>query len=200
MPDSQRRTEVLHKLMAAYQAPERHYHTLAHIGALLNRAEQVQLLDPDVVKLAIWFHDAVYNALKSDNEARSAAWALDFLTYSTLEPSRCRRVAYLIERTHDHTQAQPPDDADLLFFLDADLSILGAPEPDYWEYARQVRREYRVVPDVLYRPGRCKVLEKMLATPKLFRTAEMHEKLEASARRNLQAELQAWKGTGLPQG
>lgn len=198
VPDAQRREAEFQRLSAAYQAPTRHYHTLQHIENLLNRVEAADLQDATVVPLAVWFHDAVYNALKHDNEARSAAQALAFLKGSGLAPARQQRVAFLINRTADHTQPQPPDDSDLLLFLDADLSILGAPEADYWAYARHVRQEYRLVPDLLYRPGRRKVLAKMLATPDLFRTPALHAELDAPARRNLQAEIDAWDRGGLP--
>jgi predicted metal-dependent HD superfamily phosphohydrolase len=198
LPDAARREAELAQLTAAYDAPERHYHTLQHIGNLLNRVEAAALQDAVVVELAVWFHDAVYNALRSDNEAKSAEWALRFLQETSLEPARRERVADLIRRTADHTLPQPPDDADLLLFLDADLSILGAPEAAYWDYAHQVRREYRLVPDLLYRPGRRKVLAKMLAAPVLFRTPALHAELDATARRNLQAEIDAWNKGGLP--
>jgi predicted metal-dependent HD superfamily phosphohydrolase len=197
VPDAQRREAEFQRLTAAYQSATRHYHNLQHIENLLNRVEAAELQDPVVVQLAVWFHDAVYNALKHDNETRSAAEALAFLKDSALEPARQQRVAFLIERTADHTQPQPPDDSDLLLFLDADLSILGAPEADYWAYARHVRQEYRLVPDLLYRPGRRKVLAKMLAAPVLFRTPAMHAELDAAARRNLQAEIDAWDRGGL---
>ena len=197
VPDAARREAAFQELAAAYQAPTRHYHTLQHIAALLNRVEAADLQDPTVVQLAVWFHDAVYNALKHDNEARSADLARAFLKDSALAPDRQQRVAFLIERTADHTQPQPPDDADLLYFLDADLSILGAPEAAYWAYARQVRQEYRLVPDLLYRPGRRKVLAKMLAAPVLFRTPALRAELDAAARRNLQLELDAWDRGGL---
>ena len=193
LPDATRREAELARLAAAYDAPERHYHTLQHLEKLLNRVGAHPLQDATVVELAVWFHDAVYNALRSDNEAKSAEWALRFLQATTLEPARRERVADLIRRTQDHTQPQPPNDADLLLFLDADLSILGAPEAAYWDYARQVRREYRLVPDLLYRPGRRKVLAKMLAAPVLFHTPALRAELDAQARRNLQAELDAWE-------
>ena len=198
LPDAARREAELLRLAAAYDAPERHYHSLQHIENLLARVGQHPLYDATVVGLAVWFHDAVYNALRSDNEAKSAEWALAFLQETTLESARRERVADLIRRTQDHTQPQPAHDADLLLFLDADLSILGAPEPAYWDYARQVRREYRLVPDLLYRPGRRKVLAKMLAAPVLFRTPALHAELDAAARRNLQAEIAAWDAGGLP--
>lgn len=192
VPDAARREAEWQRLAAAYQAPGRHYHTLQHIENLLNRVEAAPLHDPVVVQLAVWFHDAVYNARRSDNEARSAAEALAFLQNSLLEPARQQRVAFLIERTADHTQPQPPDDTDLFYFLDADLSILGAPAAEYWAYARQVRQEYRHVPALLYHPGRRKVLAKMLAAPVLFRTPALRAELDAAARLNLQAEIDAW--------
>lgn len=197
LPDAARRNAVFKEIAAAYEAPERHYHTLHHLENLLNRLEKLPLRDAVVVQLAVWFHDVVYSSLRSDNEARSAVQALEFLRETSLEPARQQRVAFLIERTADHTQPQPPDDTDLLYFLDADLSILGAPEADYWEYARQVRREYRLVPDLLYRPGRRKVLAKMLAAPVLFQTPEMRTELDAAARRNLAAEIATWDAGGL---
>jgi predicted metal-dependent HD superfamily phosphohydrolase len=191
LADEARRTAMLTQLTSSYEAPGRHYHTLTHISALLDATEQAvpHLYDPVVVQLAVWFHDAVYEPLRSDNEAKSAELARAFLSETTLEPARQERVAFLIERTHDHTQPQPPDDTDLLFFLDADLAVLGAPADRYQEYARQVRQEYRMVPDFLYRRGRRKVLEKMLAAPLLYRTPAFREQLEAAARRNLAQEL-----------
>ncbi|GAB3650269.1 hypothetical protein GCM10027594_25500 [Hymenobacter agri] len=192
VPDAARREAEWQRLAAAYQAPSRHYHNLQHIENLLNRVAAAPLRDPVVVQLAVWFHDAVYDARRSDNEARSAAEALAFLRGSLLEPARQQRVAFLIGRTADHIQPQPSHDTDLLYFLDADLSILGAPAAGYWAYARQVRQEYRHVPTLLYRPGRRKVLAKMLAAPVLFQTPALRAELDAAARLNLQAEIDAW--------
>ncbi|MGI4762883.1 MAG: HD domain-containing protein [Janthinobacterium lividum] len=197
-PDYARREAERVKVMAAYEAPQRQYHTLQHIHNLLDKVADFPVQDAVVVELAIWFHDVVYNALRSDNEVKSAEWALAFLQETTLAPARQARVADFIRRSQDHTQPQPPDDADLLLFLDADLSILGAPEAAYWDYARQVRREYRLVPDLLYRPGRRKVLAKLLAAPVLYHTPALRAALDAPARRNLQAELAAWERGSLP--
>ena len=189
VPDAARREAEFQRLAAAYQAPTRHYHTLQHLANLLHRLDAIELQDRAVVELAVWFHDAVYHALKPDNEARSADEALAFMQHSTLEPARQQRVAFLIGRTANHTLPQPADDTDLMAFLDADLSILGAPADVYREYARQIRREYRRVPLLLYRPGRRKVLAAMLAAPVLFHTPAWRAELDAPARRNLQAEL-----------
>lgn len=193
LADEALRSATYQQLVTAYSASDRHYHALPHIRALLDAVDRHPALvhDREVVELAIWFHDAVYNARRSDNEIRSALLAREFLQHTTLPAARQQRVAYLIERTQDHTQPQPAD-ADLHFFLDADLQILGATESDYWQYARQVRQEYRLIPDFLYRRGRRQVLEKLLHTPLLYHTTAFRDRLDAPARRNLQAELKAW--------
>ncbi|HEX8428742.1 hypothetical protein [Hymenobacter sp.] len=199
LPDQARREATLQQLTAAYTASGRHYHTLRHVQIVLDAVEHeaATLHDIAVVQLAVWFHDAVYSPLRADNEIRSAELASAFLAETTLSESRQRRVALLIERTKDHTHTQPDDNTDLQLFLDADLGILGAPETKYWQYARQVRQEYRLVPDLLYQRGRCKVLEKLLTTPILYRTPGYRARLDAAARHNLEAELHAWEKGGL---
>jgi predicted metal-dependent HD superfamily phosphohydrolase len=189
-PDEALRRAALQQLAAAYEAPGRHYHTLTHIQALLEAVHEAPtpLHDAEVVQLAVWFHDAVYSPLRSDNEERSAVLAREFLTQTTLAPDRISRVVLLIERTKDHTQPQP-DDPDLHFFLDADLQILGAPPAEYEQYAHQIRQEYRLVPGPLYRRGRRAVLQNMLAAATLYCTEYFQNKLDARARQNLQREL-----------
>ena len=190
LPDAALRDATYQQLKAAYTGPGRHYHNLHHIRALLVTADEYATLveDREVVELAVWFHDAVYDYLSSENEARSAELARQFLAHTTLSPERQAQVAYLIECTARHTAPHAPA-PDLDFFLDADLQILGASETDYAEYARQTRQEYRLVPDFLYRRGRRKVLDQLLSTPELYRTPEFRERLDAAARRNLRWEL-----------
>ena len=192
--DADLRRRGYQQLHDAYAQSGRHYHALAHIRQMLEALDaRLNILqDAPVVQLAVWFHDAVYNPLRSDNEARSAELARQFLMQTTLSAARRERVAYLIERTKDHTQPQPAADTDLHLLLDVDLQVLGAPEADYWRYARQVRQEYSLVPDLMYRPGRQKVLSKFLELPHIYQTEDFR-RLEAQARRNLKAELEAWQ-------
>ncbi|SDX79582.1 HD domain-containing protein [Hymenobacter psychrophilus] len=188
--DAALRDVTYQQLSTAYSGPGRYYHNLHHVQALLDTVEEYAGLvkDREVVELAVWFHDAVYDYLSSENETRSAELARQFLVHTTLSPERQARVAYLIECTAHHTASYAPA-PDLDFFLDADLQILGGAEADYAEYARQIRQEYRLIPDLLYRRGRRKVLEQLLNTPILYRTPEFRERLDAAARRNLRAEL-----------
>src|SRR5690606_31119292 len=64
-------------LRAAYAETHRHYHTTQHLmECLATFAELAGLADsPHAVELAIWFHDAIYLPMRSDNEERSAELA-----------------------------------------------------------------------------------------------------------------------------
>jgi predicted metal-dependent HD superfamily phosphohydrolase len=177
-------------LVAAYSEAHRAYHRLEHVAHLLAELEAVPLSDPAVL-WAAWFHDVVYVPGRSDNEARSAAWAreaLGALALLHLAP----RVAALVLATRDHHV--DPADAAAALFLDADLAILGAAPAEYRAYADAVRAEHRAIPRLLYARGRRRFLAAQLARPALFQTAHFRVRYEARARENLAAELGALDG------
>src|SRR5579872_6892248 len=55
---------VFAELVARYSRPERHYHTLTHIAAMLELLPDT----PPALALAVWFHDAIYDSRAADNE------------------------------------------------------------------------------------------------------------------------------------
>ncbi|TGP29351.1 hypothetical protein EN871_34915, partial [bacterium M00.F.Ca.ET.228.01.1.1] len=87
--------EALKKeLSVLYQAGDRHYHSLAHIQAMLALASEYRHLldDPQAVEAAIWFHDAIYDSRAKDNEAKSAELAEKKLA-GRASPHRIARIA-----------------------------------------------------------------------------------------------------------
>lgn len=184
-------------LRVAHLDPPRHYHTFSHAAQVAQRvrmlAEREGLDDPTVPWLAAWFHDAIYVALRSDNEARSAALALEWGP-GWLDAD-WERVAALIRLTAAHGSVTDVAlDAQVL--LDADLSVLGAAPHRYDAYAAGVRAEYGVVPDALFNPGRAALLRGWLATPRLFLTDTAHALWDAAARENLRRELRGRSSAG----
>lgn len=184
--DEQQVAACWHELETAYNSPGRYYHTLRHIEQMLTALDEVKeaCADPESIQLAIFYHDIVYNAQRKDNEARSAVIARKRL--AALGFKRTGKVAALILATQKHQRA---DDKDTNYLLDLDLNILGAIWPLYRGYAQQVRSEYSIYPDAVYKPGRVKVLEYFLGLPRIFKTDYFHSKLEAQARENLQKEI-----------
>lgn len=186
------------ELSALYRQPGRHYHGLAHVEGLLALVShhRTVLADPEAVEAAVWFHDAIYDSRRSDNEARSAALAEEKLG-SRVEAVRLSRIVAMIEATATHALPDLGDEAakrDAAFFLDMDLSILGAPKAAFDSYEAAVRREYAWVDDKAWRSGRAAVLKKFLARPHIFHTEAFRQRFEAEARRNIQRSIAALAG------
>ncbi|HDR9103696.1 TPA: HD domain-containing protein [Burkholderia vietnamiensis] len=193
------RAAALHgRLMAAWQQPQRHYHTLQHLEECLTLAGQwAKDLRPDEqakLIVALWFHDAVYDPQGSDNESLSAGMAREELSQLGMPPATVGAVAWLIESTDYSKTPGQPGNRLLDLLLDIDLGILGARPQRYRKYAEQVGREYAFVGPQAYHEGRKKVLAHFVALSKtpagLYRTPEGRA-LAAQAQANLQAELES---------
>lgn len=143
--------ELYADLVDRYREPHRHYHTLEHIGEVL---EQV---DGTEVELAAWYHDVIYDTRRSDNEARSAEHAAAALERLGAPSAVIDEVRRLILLTAGHTAA--PGDARGNELIAADLSILTSDRARYQRYARDVRAEYAHLDDETWRTGRTAVLQ-----------------------------------------
>jgi predicted metal-dependent HD superfamily phosphohydrolase len=183
------------ELSALYRAEGRHYHNLAHIGAMLALAGdyRASLRDPEAVEAAIWFHDAIYDSRAKDNETRSAALAGKKLAGRT-DQQRLSRITAMISATATHELPQFGDGnalRDAALFLDMDLAILGAAPDAFDAYEQAVRREYGWVEEPMWRTGRSAVLKNFLARPHIFHTEEFRQRFEPQARQNMARSLKA---------
>ena len=179
-------------LLDRWSEPQRRYHTVDHLLAVLDRvgelAPHAAASDLDAVLLAAWFHDAVYRPDRSENEERSAHLAERALPEAGVPQGRTAEVARLVRLTVDHDPA--PDDANGELLCDADLAVLAGTPAEYGRYAAAVREEYAFVPEDDFRRGRAGVLGQLLGMPRLFRTAYGRENWEPAARRNLATEME----------
>jgi predicted metal-dependent HD superfamily phosphohydrolase len=186
---------VRSRLTAMYRGADRHYHDLSHIAALLalSRQHAGAITDYAAVEAAIWFHDAVYDTRKTDNEAQSARLALQLLAGAAAD-ERLECIVAMIRASANHRvprslEASAADDCAL--FLDMDLAILGSPAEEFAAYEWAVRREYEWVPDQEWVMGRSRVLRGFLARPRIYASAQFHGSHEAAARSNLVQSLAA---------
>ncbi|MDT0453942.1 HD domain-containing protein [Streptomyces hesseae] len=181
-------------LLARWEEPQRRYHTVDHLAAVLGHLDSLapHADDIETVRLAAWFHDAVYRPDRSENEERSAHLAERALPELGVDHARTAEVVRLVRLTVSHDPA--PGDRDGETLCDADLAVLGGTPREYARYAAAVREEYGFVPDDLFREGRAGVLRQLLALPRLFRTPLGHDRWELLARRNLAAELELLTG------
>lgn len=191
--DAQTVQMVWQTLANNYTAATRHYHNLGHVKALLDWVElfQAQLRQPDAVRFAVWFHDAVYDTRRQNNEERSAELAQQELGRLQAPAATINAVSAMILATKRHQAESLPagSEDDGRWFLDFDLAILGSRPEIYRAYSQAIRREYGWVPKLLYRRGRRQVLENFLQREQLFFTEVLRARLETQARQNLIEEL-----------
>ncbi len=177
-------TALCEALLAAYAESQRHYHSTQHLAECLQGFEAVRHLaqQPAEVALALWFHDAVYDVQRHDNEVQSAAWARQALATAGVQAAVAERVYELVLATR-HTSVPATGDAQLL--VDIDLSILGTDAQRFAQYEQQIRNEYAFVPEDVFRSKRKEVLQSFANRPRIYCTEHFYAALEARARANL---------------
>lgn len=177
-------------LLQRYSAKGRGYHDTEHLAEVLAGLDGLGSGTPEV-RLAAWFHDAVYDGAPGRDEERSAALAVRVLSALNVPSETAQRVHDLVLVTAHHAPDGGDEAAALL--CDADLAILAAGPDRYARYVAGVRTEYGHLDDDTFARGRAAVLESMLARPHLFATAEGRERWERRARGNVTAELRQLK-------
>ncbi|GAA0544299.1 hypothetical protein GCM10010172_27340 [Paractinoplanes ferrugineus] len=182
-----------HYLLSRWSEPQRHYHTGAHLTAVLEVIDKHAGLapHPERVRLAAWMHDAVYDprALGDANERDSAEFAGGLLATLGVPDEVASEVARLVGLTAGHATGEDDPDGELL--CDADLAILASDDEGYAAYTAAIRQEYAHVPDDAFKDGRAQVLKALLELPTIYRLEPLRAAWESTARANLERELKA---------
>ena len=176
--------ELFQQLVARYSEPHRAYHTLQHMRECFSALAPASHLAKSLseVQLALWFHDAIYDTRAHDNEEQSANWAEQSLITEGVESKVAMAVRKLVLATK-HDAIPQGEDAKLV--VDVDLAILGAAEPRFAEYEKQIRQEYDWVAEDVFRQRRADILASLLNRSSIFSTAWFALRLEKPARKNL---------------
>ncbi|WNH08780.1 hypothetical protein [Thalassobellus suaedae] len=164
-----------------YTLKIRHYHNLSHIAAMFNHTKTIKsnITNYDTFLLAIWYHDIIYKPTKNNNEEKSAL----------LAEKRLKTIKNLIISTKKH-ELILKENNDNSYLLDIDLSILGSDWKTYETYIKNIRKEYAMFPDFIYKKGRKKVLQHFLERKTLYFTEFYKNKFEQQARENLLKEIE----------
>jgi predicted metal-dependent HD superfamily phosphohydrolase len=187
---SPRVDEVGRGLLASWGEPHRRYHNTAHLRDVLSHVDELaeHAADPAAVRLAAWYHDAIY-AGQPDDEENSARRSEAELAALNLPPELISEVARLVRLTAAHDPRRGDRNGEAL--SDADLAILAAPADRYVAYTAAVRGEYAHLSNEVFGAGRARILQALLKQPAVYGTPHARERWEANARRNLDAELRS---------
>jgi predicted metal-dependent HD superfamily phosphohydrolase len=182
-------TQLYNGLIAKYNEAHRHYHTQQHLTECLEKFAELRQFATNSaeIELALWFHDAIYEPLRHDNEQLSAEWAKSSVINAGLDKTVADRIYDLIMATQHR---EIPADADTKILIDVDLAILGAQPERYNKYEQQIRQEYLFVPEATFRLKRAEILQRFLAQATIFNTPLFIERYEQQARLNLKQALE----------
>lgn len=176
------------KLFSMYSEAGRFYHNFEHIKNCLTEFDSVRHLipQPDLVELAIWYHDVIYNPKAKENEERSAQFAYDVCIHTKLTKEFGEKFKELILTTKHNTI---PKEMESKFLVDIDLSTLGKPLKEFNKYSSDIRKEYSFSTEDIYRNGRKKILQAFLDKDSIYLTDFFRDKYELQARNNIASEL-----------
>lgn len=171
-----------------YSTKSRYYHNLPHLENMFEEIDAVrdQIEKFENISFSIFYHDMIYDASSKLNEEKSADVAKERLESLGVNNDKIQNIYEQILATKSHKKSE---NKDTNFLLDADLSILGKSSEAYSEYTKQIRKEYSIYPDFLYKPGRKKVLQHFLELENIFKTEYFRGKYEIQARENIESEL-----------
>jgi predicted metal-dependent HD superfamily phosphohydrolase len=176
------------EIFTKYSDAKRQYHTIDHLEAMISILNEVKksIEDWDTTLFALFYHDVIYKASSSSNEADSAKLAMERLSTIAYPANKIAKCANMILATKQHLTSE---DNDTNFLLDADLAILGTNEEDYQKYKDQIREEYSVYPDFMYNAGRRKTMQQFLNRDTIYKTAYFINKFNQQAKNNIEREL-----------
>ena len=168
-----------------YSEASRRYHTPEHIDHCLNQfdAARSEIHDPDAVEMAIWFHDAIYeaDAVKGGNELASAQL---FLHHANGHfPNEFRDKVYRLVMVTTHSEV--PQTNDERFMVDIDLSSFGLPWEQFSRDSANVRAEFPGVSDSVFSERQRCFLEGLLARESFCFTKFFRLRHEEAARANI---------------
>jgi len=188
--------EFWDEIESAHSNPKRYYHTLLHLENIYKQLAEIKPLIKswETVLFSLFYHDVVYNTLKSNNEERSADFAEKRLKKIEVPIEIIENCKQQILATKNHIKSK---DTDTNYFTDADLSILGQDWDAYKTYLNNVRKEYKIYPNVIYKRGRKKVIQYFLEKDNIYKTEHFFDKFETQAKNNLARELDLLKKKNL---
>lgn len=171
-----------------YSQKGRHYHNLEHLETMFSELDEVKdnISNYSNISFSVFYHDVIYDASSKSNEERSADFAKVRLRELNVNETDISEIYRQILATKAHLSS---NNNDIDYLLDADLSILGKDLETYMDYTKKIRKEYSIYPDLLYKPGRKKVLKHFLEMEPIFKMEYFRVKYEEKAKKNIEFEI-----------
>jgi pantetheine-phosphate adenylyltransferase len=150
-------------ILTKHSESHRYYHNTNHLVDLLKQMNDLPIknsLTTMALKFAVFFHDLVYDPKSKQNELDSKNLFTTFSKEYPVDASVASLVEEMILATSAHFKQ--PNQAEVNYFLDLDLSILGSSAKAFTQYEQAIREEYNFVPEDIYQVERAKIMKTLL--------------------------------------
>ncbi len=194
-------TKIYDIILKRYPEPHRHHHGMSHLAHCFNVFDNSRHLcnNPDRIEYDIFMHDLIYNILAdnlgdnpdygkletyaSDNEELSAEFA-----YQVLEDSDVSAISSKLvkEDILASKHSSIPENPDTKLFLDIDTVVLGSPPAEYDQFEYDIRQEFNMVPEQLFRDARSNILKGFLKRKSIYLTEAFEREYGVQARKNIE--------------
>lgn len=178
-------------LITHYQESHRHYHNLIHLQECFLWFDEIKhrLCRPDLMAIALFYHDVIYDPKSSTNEQDSGDMMKRQLQGILSEQELSVIDKFILATKHHINPLTDEHKHDLDYLLDIDLAILGSHPDRFAEYNNQIRQEYAWVNGMIYHFKRKSVLKGFYQKERIYLTDYFYQKLENQARDNLKRYL-----------
>lgn len=185
-----------HAIVGQYGHPRRRYHDLRHLIECFDPRHKIdEVGSPDTVRLALFFHDYVYDprrhGISTDSDEKKSAQALSLNVPMRLKDhavgaayDACNIIMMTEKHVLDPLIGRIREEAQLV--LDCDISILGRSPRRYDEYEMTVRQEWEHVPDDVFKEARRQIMLGFIRRKPIYLTPHMQDLYEANARENIE--------------
>jgi len=176
-------TEAINEIIRNYCVKGRFYHDLAHV---MNGLEEIKRtgLTRKALYLAQLTHDIYYDVFvnDADNVQKSANYTRELALRLGLDKESAEESHRLVVVTDHKTR---PEGFYQKVMVDIDLAVFGKDENTFFEYDKNIRKEYAHAPWEEFRKRRASILERFLEKDHIYNTAEFRDEYEKKARENL---------------
>lgn len=184
------------EVRSLYSSPGRRYHTPEHVEHCLRQLDVIPGLvnDRDALEFAIWYHDAIYELDRTDNELKSAR-LFQRHAGQCMSKDLVAKVFDLIMVTvhNDHL----PSSSDQEFMVDIDLSSFGLPWNQFLQDSIAVREEKPHLSDAEFYVRQAAFLQSLLDRRSFCLTPFFRKRHEKRARENIARYLSKLESEGL---
>lgn len=155
--------QILIMIIDNYQDPLRHYHNLDHVLKVVELCDtivhtKIENVEKDLLILAAWFHDIIYDPRQKANEKHSALLVRKLLC-KLIDSNEIKIIEKFVLSTKFPRKYRCDEEKIL---NDADMSILAETQEVYQKYAMDIRQEYFFLDDKTFFKARVSFLENLL--------------------------------------